>query len=51
VDTTVPLADKYRTLRPKFEPMDLGKWLTPEEISKGFALMDDGAKSISRRRV
>ncbi|MGD1153303.1 MAG: UbiD family decarboxylase [Syntrophales bacterium] len=51
VDTTVPMADKYRTLRPKFEPMDLGKWLTPEEVSKGFALMDDGAKSISRRRV
>ena len=51
VDTTVPVAEKYRALRPKFEPMDLSKWLTPEEIAKGLALMDDGAKSIARRRV
>ena len=51
VDTTVPVAEKYRALRPKFEPMDLGKWLTPEEDARGLALMDDGAKSIARRRV
>jgi 4-hydroxy-3-polyprenylbenzoate decarboxylase len=51
IDTTVPVAEKFQALRPKFEPVDLGKWLTQEEVSKGFALMDDGAKSISRRRV
>ena len=51
VDTTVPMADKFRTLRPRFEPMDLTRWLTPEEIAKGQALMDEGAKSIARRRV
>ncbi|HUH65294.1 MAG TPA: UbiD family decarboxylase [Syntrophales bacterium] len=51
VDTTVPVAEKHRALRPQFEPMDLGKWLTPEEIAKGLSLMDDGARSIARRRV
>jgi hypothetical protein len=45
------MAEKFRTLRPHFEPMDLTRWLTPEEIAKGYALMDEGAKSIARRRV
>jgi len=51
VDTTVPLQDKYRTLRPSFEKADLRQWLSDEDIRRGQALMNEGAASISRRRM
>jgi gallate decarboxylase subunit C len=51
VDTTVPISDKYRALRPKFESVDLTKWLSPEDLSKGLALMSDGGRSLAKRRV
>jgi len=51
VDTTVPLQDKYRALRPRFEEVDLSRWLSAEDVSRGKALMNEGALSISKRRV
>lgn len=51
VDTTVPISDKWRARRPKYEPIDLEKLLTEEEIFKGLSLMCEGAKSIAKRRV
>lgn len=51
VDTTVPVTDKWRARRPKYEPIDLKRWLTEEEILKGLSLMCEGAKSIAKRRV
>jgi UbiD family decarboxylase len=51
VDTTVPLQDKYRALRPGFEQSDLRQWLSEDDIRKGQALMNEGARSIARRRV
>ena len=51
VDTTVPVSEKWRQKRPRFEPVDLAKWFTEEEISKAFSLMSEGARSISKRRV
>lgn len=51
VDTTVPLQDRWKARRPHFEPVDLKKWLTEEDISKGFALMNEGARNVARRRV
>lgn len=51
VDTTVPVSEKWQALRSKFEPIDLSQWLTPEEVSKGFALMREGEKKYRRRQV
>lgn len=51
VDTTVPVADKWRARRPRYEPVDLKKWLKEDEISRGLSLMSEGARSIARRRV
>jgi 4-hydroxy-3-polyprenylbenzoate decarboxylase len=51
VDTTVPVQDRWRALRPKFEAVDLRKWLSENDISKGFSLMNEGARSVARRRV
>jgi UbiD family decarboxylase len=51
VDTTVPVADKWRARRPKYEPIDLKRWLTEGEIAKGLSLMGEGARSIAKRRV
>ena len=51
VDTTVAMQDKYRALRPEFEEVDLRQWLSNEDIRRGQALMNEGAKSIARRRV
>ncbi len=51
VDTTVPIQDRWKALRPRFEPIDLKKWLSEEDISKGLSLMNEGAKNVARRRV
>lgn len=51
VDTTVPVQEKYRSLRPRFEEVDLRQWLSNEDILRGQALMNEGATSVSRRRV
>jgi 3-polyprenyl-4-hydroxybenzoate decarboxylase len=51
VDTTVPVQDRWRALRPKFEAVDLRKWLSENDISKGFSLMNEGARSVAKRRV
>jgi len=51
VDTTVPVQDKFRALRPTFEEVDLRQWLSDDDISRGRALMNEGALSVSRRRV
>jgi len=51
VDTTVPVQDKFRALRPTFDEIDLHQWLSDEDISRGKALMNEGALSVARRRV
>ena len=51
MDTTVPMQDKFRALRPSFEGVDLSQWLSEEDILRGTALMNEGAASIARRRV
>jgi len=51
VDTTVPVQDKFRALRPTFEGADLRRWLSDEDIDRGRALMNEGAASVARRRV
>jgi 4-hydroxy-3-polyprenylbenzoate decarboxylase len=51
VDTTVPVGDKWRARRPRYELVDLKKWFTEEEISKAYSIMSEGAKSIAKRRV
>jgi 4-hydroxy-3-polyprenylbenzoate decarboxylase len=51
VDTTVPVQDKYRALRPEFEEADLRRWLSEQDILKGKALMNEGALSVASRRV
>jgi len=48
---TSAVADKWRAKRPKYEPVDLKRWLTEEEIAKGLSLMGEGARSIAKRRV
>jgi len=51
MDTTVPMQDKFRALRPSFEGVDLSQWLSEEDILRGTALMNEGAASIARRRM
>jgi len=51
VDTTVPIQDRWKARRPHFEAADLKKWLSEEDISKGLALMNEGARSVAKRRV
>jgi UbiD family decarboxylase len=51
VDTTVPVQDKWKALRPHFEAVDLKKWMSEEDISRGLSLMNEGAGSVARRRV
>lgn len=51
VDTTVSVSDKWRFVRPQFEQADLGSWLSDEQIATSLSLMNEGAKSIARRRV
>ena len=51
VDTTVPIQDRWKALRPRFEAADLKKWLSEEDISKGLALMNEGARNVAKRRV
>jgi 3-polyprenyl-4-hydroxybenzoate decarboxylase len=51
VDTTVPVQDRWRALRPHFEAVDLKKWLSEDDISRGLSLMNEGARSVAKRRV
>ena len=51
VDTTVPISEKWRSLRSTYEPIDLSRCLTSEEVSKGFALMREGEKKYRTRQV
>jgi len=51
IDTTVPVQEKNRALRPRFNEVDLGKWLSQEKIAHGLSLMNEGARSVAKRLI
>jgi gallate decarboxylase subunit C len=49
-DTTVPLNNKWRAVRPEYNKVNIKALLDDSDIQKGFSLMSDSAKRFSMQR-